>query len=76
MAKKYKLHCFGCGARFYNKGEVYRIDGKPYCGECMANDTASEYERFQEEEWYRNNPGKDMEEEMIKQANIARYGEY
>ncbi|GAH50831.1 unnamed protein product [marine sediment metagenome] len=34
MAKKYKLHCFGCGMRFNSKKEVHRVNGLPYCFEC------------------------------------------
>jgi hypothetical protein len=80
MAKKYKLHCFGCGDLFHSKKDVHRRNGEPYCEECMgewmANVAASEYDRFQEEEWCRDNPGKDPEEEHRKQVYLFKYGEY
>lgn len=79
MMKKYKLHCFGCGHQFHSKKDVYRGPKPkryPYCGECMAYYDTCEYEMAVEEEWYRNNPGKDPEEEHRKQVYLSKYGEY
>ena len=67
MTKKYKLHCFGCGYQFFNKKEVERLDGKPYCGECMADLNFEDIARYLPE------PG---EQDQIDKANIAKYGEY
>lgn len=75
--KKYNLHCFGCGMKFYNNNEVYRNSlGWPTCGECMADSVAAEHDRFLEEEWYKNHPGQDPEEEHRKEVYLAKYGEY
>lgn len=63
MKKEYKLKCFGCGEQFFNKEDVYRKEGRPYCGECMAG--------F--EPYYDEDPR--SEQEIIDEANIARYGE-
>ena len=63
MSKKYKLKCFGCGEPFYDKREVYRKDGYPYCCECMSG-----FEGYYEED-------PRSEQEIIDEANIARYGE-
>jgi len=80
MAKKYKLHCFGCGNLFYNKEEVYRRDGMPYCEECYTYFLIDqeEMERYEWEmkKWHDDHPGVDYEQYQIDQANIARYGEY
>jgi len=80
MAKKYKLHCFGCGLLFKNKEEVRRKWGDPYCEVCyteiligIAESDAYDYEM---REWQRKHPGVDYEQYQIDQANIARYGEY
>lgn len=69
MTKKYKLKCFDCGYQFYNKKEVERYEGKPYCGECIANI----YMNLAAEDYYREDPR--SEQEIIDQANIAKYGE-
>ena len=68
MTKKYKLKCFGCGHQFYNKKEVERYEGKPYCGECMFNIYSSLAERDYPEDTR-------SDQEKIDEANIARYGE-
>lgn len=80
MVKKYGLRCFGCGDLFRSKEDVHRCDGYPYCEECageiLSNQASAEYFQFQEDEWHRNNPGVDWEEEQLKQYYINRYGEY
>lgn len=76
MAKKYGLKCFRCGYKFINKEEVERIDSIPYCGMCMADIRCGEYSLFLEEEWARNNPGRDLEEELRKEVYLHKYGEY
>ena len=48
----------------------------PICFQCLADYASAENDRFVEEEWYRNNPGKDMEEELRKQYYLNKYGEY
>ena len=70
MTKKYKLKCFGCGNQFYNKKEVERYEGKPYCGECITNI----YMNLAAADYYEEDPR--SEQEIIDQANIAKYGEY
>lgn len=77
--KRYGLHCFGCGDLFYDKSEVHRRDGCPYCEECHTNylvgiNDADMYE-YEMEKWHRNNPEVDYEQYQIDQANIAKYGE-
>ena len=62
MSKEYGLHCFNCGELFYDKTEVFRIEGKPYCGECMSGFDYPIDDDYDEEE-------------MIDRANIAKYGE-
>jgi len=76
MTKKYKLRCFNCGYHFYNKKEVHRNHGEPICESCLADIASAEHDRFLEEEWCRNNPGLDPEEEHRKQVYISKYGEY
>ena len=56
MKKKYGLHCFGCGELIYDKGDVYRIEGKPYCGECAANSYSADQNRYEEEQFYKQFP--------------------
>lgn len=58
----YNLHCFGCGERFYSKEEVFRSEGKPYCGECMSG-----FEYHCEGDY--------DEEADIDKAYIRKYGE-
>ena len=80
------LHCFDCGNEIYKKGEDYdRVSyltkygkkrSKPVCSECLANAANAEHDQFLEEEWYRNNPGMDPEEEHRKKVYLAKYGEY
>ena len=84
--KKKYLHCFNCGQEIFEKGEDFsRISyinkngkkrTKPVCFECQAGWDSAEHDAWVEEQWYKNNPGKSMEEEMIKQAYINKYGEY
>lgn len=76
MAKKYGLKCFRCGNKFNSKEEVTRIDGMPYCGICMADISDGEYSLFLEEEWARNNPGREHEEVLREEAYLRKYGEY
>ena len=79
MAKKYKLHCFGCGNLFYDKKEVHRRDGIPYCEMCYYDFLISqeEMDRYEWEmkKWRDEHPGVDYEQYQIDQVNIARYGE-
>jgi len=84
--KRYGLHCFSCNGEIFIKGEDYERssyinkNGKkrsmPICFQCLADYASAENDRFVEEEWYRNNPGKDMEEELRKQYYLNKYGEY
>lgn len=78
--KKYGLHCFGCGELFYNKNEVSRINGYPYCmgcaGEYYSNYAEHEAYEYEMMEWRRSHPGQDYEQYQIDQANIRKYGEY
>ena len=69
MSKKYKLKCFGCGYQFKNKKEVERYEKKPYCNECIANI----YMNQAANDYYEEDPR--SEQEIIDEANIARYGE-
>lgn len=80
MAKKYKLHCFGCGWQFDSKKDVYRIMGNPYCEVCwaeyqtgIAEQQAHEWEM---KRWQERHPNQNYEEWQIDQANIRKYGEY
>ena len=79
MSKKYKLHCFGCGSLFYNKKDVCRIEGMPFCGECEGNyyqnKAAMEVYDYELEKWRENHPNMDYEQYQIDQANINKYGE-
>lgn len=70
MSKKYKLHCFNCGFQFSDKRYVQRYEGKPYCGECIANI----YQNQAADDYYEEDPR--SEQEIIDEANIAKYGEY
>ena len=83
--KKYKLHCFNCGYDFYNKEEVFRVkyitpEGKkrsmPVCGDCLSGWAAAEVEAYEDEQWAKENPGVDREQEMIDEYHRRRYGEY
>ena len=83
--KSYNLRCFNCGEPFYSKEEVFRVkyltpEGKkrsmPICGECMANYASAEQERWEDEQWAKDNPGVDREQCEIDQAHIRKYGEY
>lgn len=80
MAKKYKLHCFGCGNLFYDKIDVYRIGGAPYCECCWADYHTSVAEQdaydYEMKKWHDEHPGVDYEQYQIDQANIRKYGEY
>jgi len=67
--KKYKLKCFGCGNQFFNKKEVERYEGKPYCGECISNI----YQNLAADDYYVED--KRSDQDKINEANIARYGE-
>ena len=79
MAKKYGLHCFGCGILFYNKREVCRLKGMPYCEECIGmyyqDQAAMEVYDYEMKEWHLRHPNQDYEQWQIDRANIARYGE-
>lgn len=79
MAKKYGLHCFGCGSLFYDKTEVHRLNGIPYCEYCHGDYLQSQAEMYANDyemkEWYKNHPNQDYEQYQIDRANIARYGE-
>jgi len=72
MAKKYGLHCFSCGNLLYSKEEVYRRDGKPYCGECLFNSSNSDRDRYEEEQFYKQFP---TDQDYIDYKNIQKYGE-
>lgn len=63
---KYKLKCFSCGQLFPSKEDVYRVNGYPYCGECIAG--------YYDDYYHEEDPRSDQEK--IDEANIARYGEY
>lgn len=80
MAKKYKLHCFGCGNLFYNKKEVHRINGNPYCEGCWADYhtgiAESQAYEWEMKEWYKRHPNQDYDQWQIDRANIRKYGEY
>ena len=77
--KKYGLHCFNCGSLFYNKEDVCRVKGLPYCGECEGNYYQDIAERdiyeYEEKKWIEENPGVDREQYEIDQTNIHKYGE-
>ena len=69
MSKKYRLKCFDCGSQFYNKKQVERYEGKPYCGECIANI----YQNQAADDYHREDTRSDQEK--IDESNYARYGE-
>jgi len=48
MPKKYKLKCFYCGERFFDKTEVYRINGRPICGMCLGDISSVEQDAFED----------------------------
>ena len=84
--KKKYLHCFNCGDEIFVKGEDFsRIPyinkngkkrTKPVCFECQASWAQADAQAWEEEQWYKKNPGKSMEEEMTKQFYLNKYGEY
>ena len=80
MAKKYKLHCFGCGSKFHSKEDVRRMEGLPYCFECQgdyySNIAEQEAYEWEMKQWREAHPGQDYEQYQIDQANIRKYGEY
>ena len=71
--KKYGLHCFRCGQLIYSKEDVFRIDGKPYCGECAADFYSEDANRYHEEQFYKQFP---TDQDYIDHKHRQKYGEY
>jgi len=59
----YKLHCFQCGEKFFNKKAVIRVGGMPYCGDCVSG-------------WGYPDEDDYDEEKHRKQVYLSKYGEY
>ena len=80
------LHCFSCGEEIFIKGEDYgRVsyinkNGKkrsmPICYGCQAESASAEHDAWVMDQWHKDNPGLDYEEEQRKQYYINKYGEY
>lgn len=84
-ARGYSLHCFRCKCHLKSKSEVHRLgngryDSKPLCEECygeaLGNRADAERERYEEERWQKAHPGQNLEDWLIEQAYLRKYGEY